>query len=222
MTSSIIRLALVAFIGFQFTACKNANKTEENMETPDAATASAAADIFTVDTETSSINWEGNKPTGKHLGTINLASGELAAENRNIQSGNFVIDMKSIKNTDLEGDSKANLEAHLMGTVEGKEGDFFNVKQYPTATFELTSVEGEGGKVTVNGNLTIKDKTNPISFPAIVSFPGNTVFLKSQEFTIDRTKWGVNYGSKNIFDNLGDKFINDEIKLTIELHGNKQ
>jgi len=222
MKNSIVRLALIAFVAFQFTACKDGNKTDGNSETPDAATASASADVFVIDTATSSILWEGNKPTGKHVGSIKIASGEMAAENRNIQSGNFVIDMKSIVNTDLEGDSKANLEAHLMGTVEGKEGDFFNVNEYPTASFELTSVAGEAGKITVNGNLTIKDKTNPISFPATVSFPGNTVFLKSQEFTIDRTKWGVNYGSKNIFDNLGDKFINDEIKLTIELRGNKK
>jgi len=34
---------------------------------------------------------------------------------------------------------------------------------------------------------------------------------------IDRTKWDVNYGSKSLFDNLGDKFISDNIELQIEL-----
>jgi hypothetical protein len=45
--------------------------------------------------------------------------------------------------------------------------------------------------------------------------------LTSKPFSIDRTKWGVNYGSKSIFDNLGDKFINDDIGLEIELHASK-
>ena len=39
--------------------------------------------------------------------------------------------------------------------------------------------------------------------------------LTSETFTIDRSKWNVKYGSKSFFDNLGDKFINDDIELKI-------
>ncbi len=163
-----------------------------------------------------------NKPTGTHTGTISLANGEIMVNDRNIEAGTFTIDMKSIVVTDLEaGDGKENLEAHLMGTVEGKEGDFFNVTEYPTATFEITSIEGDQYKPTVKGNLTIKGKTNPVSFNATVSYPGDTMFLKSEKFKIDRTKWDVNYGSKSVFDNLGDKFISDDMELQIELHASK-
>jgi hypothetical protein len=45
--------------------------------------------------------------------------------------------------------------------------------------------------------------------------------LTSEPFTIDRTNWGVNYGSKSIFDNLGDKFISDDIQLTVKLQATK-
>ena len=51
---------------------------------------------------------------------------------------------------------------------------------------------------------------------------GNSMSLRSEPFTIDRTKWNVNYGSKSVFDNLGDKFIDDDIKLTIDLVAKKQ
>lgn len=73
----------------------------------------------------------------------------------------------------------------------------------------------------INGNLTIKDKTNPIEFPATVSEQGNSVTIKSEPFMIDRTKWGVNYGSKSVFDNLGDKFIDDDMEITVSIVANK-
>lgn len=117
----------------------------------------------------------------------------------------------------MEGEDKANLEAHLKGTVEGKEGDFFNVKEYPTAKFEMTGYENN----MVKGNLTIKDKTHAIEFPATVTMEGDKMMLKSETFEIDRTKWGVNYGSKSVFPNLGDKFINDTMKITVSLVANK-
>ena len=122
---------------------------------------------------------------------------------------------------DLEGEKKANLEAHLKGTVEGQEGDFFNVNKYPTATFELTGAEAMGDHTMVKGNLTIKDQTNHIEFPANITMDADKVTIESKTFSIDRTKWNVNYGSKSVFDNLGDKFINDEIELTISLVAKK-
>ena len=95
------------------------------------------------------------------------------------------------------------------------------MNEFPFANFEITSVTGEGSKLTVSGNLTIKDKTHNIEFPAVISYEGNDMHLKSEAFSIDRTKWGVNYGSKTIFGDLGDKFINDEIELVVELHASK-
>ncbi|GHC55349.1 YceI family protein [Ulvibacter litoralis] len=221
MKKSILNIALVAFVTLGAVSCKDAKKEDASTPIEEAAEATDMATKYTVDTATSKISWKGEKPTGSHNGFIKISSGELAVADKNVQAGNFVIDMNSIVSEDLDGDMKNNLEAHLKGTVEGKEGDFFNVGEYPNATFELTGIEGENGTVTVKGNLTIKDKTNAIEFPATVSFPGDTMLLKSETFTIDRTKWGVNYGSKSIFGDLGDKFINDDIELTVELHATK-
>ena len=108
-----------------------------------------------------------------------------------------------------------------LGTVEGKEGDFFNVTAYPFSTFQITEVATVEGKTMVSGNLTIKDKTHNISFPATISMEGNVLKLTSETFTIDRTQWGVNFGSKTVFDNLGEKFISDDIELTVNLVANK-
>ncbi|MDC7995766.1 YceI family protein [Altibacter sp. HG106] len=214
---ALLGLALLASV-----ACNdNAKKDAEVSEEKEVAERSDASTVYSVDTQKSVINWKGQKPTGTHTGTVQLKSGELTAVDRNIESGSFVMDMNTITVTDLDGDMKANLEAHLKGTDEDKKEDFFDVGQYPTATFELTGVSGENGNLTVSGNLTIKDVTQNIEFPATVSFPGDEIFLKSETFTIDRTNWNINFKSKSAFDNLQDNFINDDIELVIELHGSK-
>lgn len=220
MKNTIYMLSLAVGLSGALVSCND--KKETTTEAEEVAQAEMTAASYTVDTEMSTINWSGSKPTGTHTGTINIGNGEVAVNNEALTAGTFMIDMTSINVTDLEaGDGKENLENHLMGTVEGKEGDFFNVNKYPTAKFEITSVEGEGMKQTVKGNLTMKEKTHNISFPASITYNGDSMVLTSDEFVIDRTKWDVNYGSKSVFDNLGDKFISDDIKLTIELHAKK-
>ncbi|WP_371815963.1 YceI family protein [Flavobacterium sp. CS20] len=60
--------------------------------------------------------------------------------------------------------------------------------------------------------MTIKGKTNPIAFDLKVT--DNTATTK---LVIDRTKYGIKYGSGSFFDNLGDRTIYDEFKLDIKL-----
>ena len=221
MKTKIANIMLVALISLGAISCKEKGTETATSETKEVAETIATATNFAIDTEASVILWKGSKPGKDHVGTLKLNSGSLASSDKNISAGDFVIDMNSITNTDLDGQGKDNLEAHLKGTVEGKEKDFFNITEYPTAGFVITSVTGENGDIMVSGNLTIKDKTHNIEFPAVVSFPGDGVFLKSKPFTIDRTQWGVNFMSKSIFEELKDQFISDDIELTVELHGKK-
>ncbi len=220
MKKVVLNIALVAFVGLATISCKNNNEAETT-ETQEVAEAAPVATEYTVDTVTSQILWKGSKPLATHNGTINLASGTVMVMGDAVEAGKFTIDMNTITDLDLEGDMKANLENHLKGTVEGKEGDFFNVTQYPFSTFQITEVTTTEGKTMVSGNLTIKDKTHNISFPASISMDGNVMKLTSESFTIDRTQWGVNFGSKTVFDNLGEKFISDDIELTVSLVANK-
>lgn len=215
MKSTRLKITMLAFVAVGTFSCKNAEKEVE--VTAEASEATEMAVEYKVDTSASQIMWEGAKPTGKHHGTIMLSSGILHMNEGEIEAGNFVIDMNTINDEDLTGDDKASLEAHLKGTVEGKEGDFFNVSEYPNAKFEMTGIDNN----VVKGNLTIKDKTNAVEFPATITMEGEKMMLKSETFEIDRTKWGVNYGSKSIFPNLGDKFVNDAIKITVSLVATK-
>lgn len=220
MKKIFLNIALLAFVAIATISCKNNNEAETT-ESQEVAEAAPVASEYTVDTVASQILWKGSKPLGTHNGTINLASGTVMVMGDAVEAGKFTIDMNSITDLDLEGDMKTNLENHLKGTVEGKEGDFFNVKTYPFSSFQITEVATVDGKTMVSGNLTIKDKTQNISFPATIAMEGNVMKLTSETFTIDRTQWGVNFGSKTVFDNLGEKFISDDIELTVTLVANK-
>lgn len=221
MKKQIANITLASMIALGALSCKEKGSDATASDAKDVAEITATATNFTIDTQASVINWKGSKPGKDHVGTLQLSSGTLSSDQKEINAGEFIIDMNSINNTDLDGQGKDNLEAHLKGTVEGKEQDFFNVTQFPTAAFQITNVTGANGDITVSGNLTIKDKTHNIEFPAVVSYPGDEIFLKSKPFTIDRTQWDVNFMSKTIFEELKDQFISDDIELTIELHGKK-
>ena len=159
-----------------------------------------------VSVKSSSITWVGKKVTGKHSGTIDLKDGFFEMENGSITGGEFVIDMNSIACTDLEGDSKGQLEGHL------KSDDFFGVENHPTAKLVITNAVKDGNSYTVTGDLTIKETTEPISFDLQQAGDNFTTTL-----TIDRSKYNVRYGSGSFFDNLGDKTIYDDFTLDINL-----
>ncbi|HMT28097.1 MAG TPA: YceI family protein, partial [Bacteroidia bacterium] len=76
-------------------------------------------DTFKIDTKASKIEWEAEKATGKHSGTITIASGDIA-NNHGQLGGKVVLDMTSIAVTDLQGEKKGKLESHL------KSEDFFS------------------------------------------------------------------------------------------------
>lgn len=223
MKKHSLKLAMVAVFATVAIACKNDKKNENQAgETETAAIASEEALKFKAIPAESTIEWKGSKPTGSHTGTIAVESGVFNVKNNIIESGSFLIDMNSITVTDLEsGDGKENLEAHLKGDAEGKEDHFFNVKEHPTAAFEITGVSEKEGQTVLEGNLTLKGIKKNISFPVNVAVNGNEVVVTSEAFTINRTDWGVNYGSKSVFENLGDKFINDDIELKISIKANK-
>jgi len=160
----------------------------------------------TVKVKESSVVWKGYKVGGEHTGTVGLKSGSLTFDGKTLTGGNFTIDMTSLGSTDLEGEYKGKLDGHL------KSDDFFGVEEFPTATLEITSVSGKDGSYNVNANITIKGKTEAISFPMIVKGDTATASLK-----IDRTKHNITYQSPSILETLKDKAIYDEFDLNVML-----
>ncbi|MDO4229452.1 MAG: YceI family protein [Capnocytophaga sp.] len=220
-----IALSLAVVSAFVVSSCNNTNtqkKVEEGVAEVEAAVSEIKKEIVGTTYKVapaSVVEWVGSKPTGKHNGNVTVTEGNITVENGAIKSGEFTLDMNTITVLDLPaGDGKEDLEAHLKGT--GKEADvdhFFNVKQFPKATFVLKSFDGSN----VTGDLTVKGKTKEISFPATVNITDSEVSIVSSPFKINRVDFGVNYGSKSVFDNLKDKFINDDIELVVKVKATK-
>ncbi|PMD97019.1 lipid-binding protein [Siphonobacter sp. BAB-5405] len=163
-----------------------------------------------VDTAKSSVIWLGKKVTGEHTGTIALKDGQLLLDGGKLVGGNFTMDMSTLKVTDVK-DEKMNtkLKTHLEGE------DFFGVANHPTSTMKITKVTPKGGNnYDVTGDLTIKGKTNAVTFPATVDPKTGTGTAKIK---IDRSKYDIRYNSKSFFDNLGDKVIYDDFELDVNL-----
>ncbi|WP_213522137.1 YceI family protein [Nonlabens sp.] len=221
MKRNLLKITSMAAVIAFTVACKdNQNEVNATAEA-EAAEATMEAVTYTVDTEVSNIAWVGSKPTEDHTGNIALSSGMIKVNAEAVESGTFTIDMTSIEVTDLQGEAASNLKSHLEGTVEGKETDFFNTPKFPTAKFVVTGLSTAGAKTMLEGNLTLKDVTKNVSFPVVVKYDGNKMMLTSEEFTIDRTDWGIQYGSSTFTDIVADKAISDDIKLTVNLVATK-
>lgn len=177
-------------------------------------------EIYKVDTKLSSLEWFSEKMGGGHNGTIMLSSGEIKNDHGNF-SGTFEVDMNTIVDKDMQDEKyRTKLETHL------KSADFFDAAKYPKSIFVVTSIvpiQGakEGGMThSVKGNLTIKDKTNEISFEAVVKSEGSKIACVGTAI-VDRSKFNVKYGSKSFFPEIGDKVIYDEFKLRFNIVATK-
>lgn len=218
MRKHFLRLLFATTIVFGVTSCKNNEEAKNETIVLDEVDEKIETREFIIDTESSDIHWEGSKPTGKHEGLISLKEGKFSLKDGKIAEGEFLIDMKSVVVTDMEGEDKEKLEAHLMGTLEGAEDHFFDVREFPTAAFKATGTSTENGKTLMVGDLTLKGKTQQVSFPIEVHMIDNDVAeIRTEPFKIDRSKWDIKFKSKSFFDDLGGNFISDEIQLEVRL-----
>ncbi len=213
-------LSSVAFLA----ACNNAPDADKAATTDSQAVQTAEGTPYTIDS-TTTVSWTGTKPTGKHEGFFKVIEGSLLVKNNSLTGGSFTIDVNSLNNTDMAADAenKAKIEGHL------KSPDFFDVSKYPTAKFEITSVEPfvadsnakvltEGATHIIKGNLTLKDSTKNISFPAKVTIDATSA-KATANFNIDRTLWGMNYKGPN---NPADWVISREVNIKLSLSAAKK
>jgi polyisoprenoid-binding protein YceI len=102
-----------------------------------------------------------------------------------------------------------------------KSPNYFDVAQFPTATFNSNSVSGSAGHLTVTGNLTLHGVTKPVTLNVEgPSGPVNGMGGKQHEgysatLTLKRMDFGI--GAKT-----PEAMLSDEIKLTVDLDVAKQ
>ena len=216
------RIILLLVSGaFLMTACNSGTSTDKAATTEKQEAASTTGTSYSVDTAASKLEWFATKQTGKHNGDFLINDGALSVDNGQLTGGSFDINVAALAVTDLQGEDKGKLEGHL------KSPDFFQVDKYPTAKFEITKVVTAdsaaalslpGATHVISGNLTLRDSTKNVTFPAKVSFDNNKLSAKA-DFVIDRTDWGLNYKGPN---NPQDWFIKKQVDLKLDLVAEKK
>lgn len=170
---------------------------------------------FALDTAESRVGWQASYIAGGgHAGRISPISGQVVLSDAGtIQAGDFVINMLSIKNVDIPDlKSRKDLEEHL------KSDDFFSAARFPQAYFKIGSVKpaAQEGMYVIEGPLTIKGVTHPVSFNTKVHREGNMVETMG-ELVIDRTKWRINHEAGSVFNGFKDAVISGRVKISLNL-----
>lgn len=109
--------------------------------------------------------------------------------------------------------NQADRDGHL------RTGDFFKVDEFPTATFSSTSVSVIGEDVTVEGELTLRGVTKPVTltgeFGGVTTDPyGNTKAGASVSTKIDRTEFGIAFNAPL---EAGGVLLGNDVTITAEL-----
>jgi polyisoprenoid-binding protein YceI len=220
---NILFASLIFSCALSYTACSDAPKGDKAAIGEEQQAANAAGQIFTVDTTDSHVRFTGHGVGKNHKGTFKLSSGTVAVANNAITGGDFTININSMQLDEKEAMFKDKLGPHLLS------GDFFDAAKFGTSKFEITKVGPyeknesdtslvEGANYRVSGNLTLKETTKNVTFPARVDLDGNNLTAKAN-FDIDRRQWQMNYGNDKT---LKDKFISETVNIELDLKAVKR
>jgi polyisoprenoid-binding protein YceI len=148
--------------------------------------------------EKSKIEFVGSKPSASHKGGFKNfdVDGNIDWDDLSKSSLKIEIDATSLWSDD------GGLTSHL------KNRDFFNVEKFPKIQFEATSIKiVKDGEATVSGKLTLLDQAIEMSIPCKFTVTEEGLIV-STKFTIDRTKWGMNYGQGR---------VNNDVEISVTL-----
>ena len=111
-----------------------------------------------------------------------------------------------------------NLAGHLQSP------DFFDAERHPELTFTSSSINRDGDRVTIDGDITIKGHTETVELTGRISNPiadpyGGERFGLTLETVIDRDTFGVSWNNPLP---SGEPALSNEVKLKVELQLSKQ
>lgn len=166
-----------------------------------------AAGVWTIDNVHSRLQYE-----IKHNGTTNYVGTFDDLDARIDYSGDDVkiygkVDLTSV---DLKDEQQ---RGHVFSP------DFFDVERYPTAEYESSAVRFEDGEVVVDGNLTLRGETKPVTLRGTISEPtanigGSETIHVSLAGEINRQDYGVSW-SLDLPN--GKAVLGDDVKVTLAL-----
>jgi polyisoprenoid-binding protein YceI len=71
--------------------------------------------------------------------------------------------------------------------------DFFSSDAYPAITFDVSGVDTSSGQHAVAGTLTVRDRSQPLTFPVDASVSDDGAVTVDATVTVDRTEIGLTW-----------------------------
>jgi polyisoprenoid-binding protein YceI len=98
--------------------------------------------------------------------------------------------------------------------------DFLAVESHPTMSFSSTGVRVDGDDFILDGELTLRGVTKPVSLALEVNgfgtgFEGKPLIGLSASTEINRSEFGVTAGAASVA-------VGEKVKITLEIEANKQ
>lgn len=152
----------------------------------------------------------------KHLaistvnGTLGAVTGKVELDDKDVTKSKIEasIDVKGINTKEPKRDD------HLRGK------DFFEADKFPNITFKSTKIEkGEGNKLKVTGDLTIKGVTKPVTLDGELTPEVANPFSKAKtrgfsgSTSINRKDFGLTW---NVALETGGVLVGDDVKINVE------
>ena len=150
----------------------------------------------------SKIAFTGAKVTKNHEGAFRSFEGTigLVASDPTMSAVQVNIDMTSV------AIDPAKLTTHL------KSKDFFDVAQFPNATFASTTIRpgATPSSYNVTGKLTLHGVTKPLTFPATIRIADGSLEA-DWEITLNRKDYGI------VYPGMPDDLIRDEVAIKLSI-----
>lgn len=171
-----------------------------------------------IDLANSKVEWLGRNLLNKHWGNLPISSGYLDFNTEGpLLGGRVEFDLTTMTCTDLAGSPLHDvLIAHLLSD------DFFDAAHHPKAVLQITKstriAETPGAlNLEVTAELTLRGVTQTICFLASAGLTPEGKPAAQAALALDRTRWGVLYGSGKFFRSLAGHLVNDRIELQVKL-----
>lgn len=208
-TDRIKLMILFSAIGLMFAlagcaADPASNVSKGGASDPKDVSTNTNGDRLAFSNENSKVEFIGSKVTGKHDGGFKKFNGTIYLVNNKAEESRVEVNIDTTSVfTDADG-----LTEHL------KTADFFDVANFPAASFVSTEIKPGGDKGathTITGNLQIKMVKKSITFPATIKVEPNAVTVQS-EFSFNRRDFNINYAGK------ANDLIRDDVVMKLNIN----
>lgn len=171
-----------------------------------------------LDLDESRVEWIGRNLLNHHRGSILLRGGWIELRDGRLSAGEVVADLTRMRCADLQGETAHDV---LIRHLESE--DFFDVTNFPDATFVIDSAEKIEGaadgapNLEVTGQLGARGVIRPVRCELVTGTTPEGRLAAQGTLSLDRTDWGAIYGSGKFFRGLAGHLVNDLIEVAVRL-----